>query len=123
MEPVRDQVDHAVERDSEHEDDDHRIAFDAENLAGGAGAVNGPSPFVGFGVRDAVGGLVTLGSRTLRNPKALAAVAPRTVKELAMIGLGRSTVAPDKKDKRFRDEAWQDGKLRKIMQLYLTLGA
>ncbi len=123
MQPVWDHVDHLVDRQEDFPDD-LRIAFDAENLAGGAGAVVGPSPFVGFGVQDAIGGLVTLGRESLRNPRALLSAAPRTAAELVKIVAGQSIVSPDQKDKRFRDSAWQDQRLlRRIMQAYLFLGA
>jgi polyhydroxyalkanoate synthase subunit PhaC len=99
------------------------LAIEAALLAGGPGAVVGPSPFVGFGARDAVGGLVTLGKHSVSKPWALAKATPRTLWQVARIGTGRSPITPDAKDKRFRDSAWEDvAVLRALMQLYLYLG-
>ena len=100
-------------------DDEHA----ATHLAGGAGAVVGPSPFVGFGLRDAISGLGVLGRRSLRNPKALVAGTPRAAWHLLRIGTGKSPVAPEPGDKRFRDPVWQTNPLfRALMQGYLFLG-
>lgn len=99
------------------------FAHEAALLAGGPGAVVGPSPFVGFGPKDALDGLLTLGKKTLTNPLALVAAAPRTAASLVRIGTGRSAIKPDRGDKRFRDPAWEDARLwRAVMQLYLYAG-
>lgn len=105
------------------ERDDDELTAEAALLAGGPGAVVGPSPFVGFGRRDAAEGLLTLGKHTVTKPWALARATPRTLWQVARIGAGRSPIEPDKKDKRFRDSAWDEMRLmRAIMQLYLFLG-
>jgi polyhydroxyalkanoate synthase len=99
------------------------FAEEAALLAGGAGAVVGPSPFVGFGPKDALDGLLTLGKKTLTNPLAIAGAAPRTAASLFRIGTGRSAIKPDRTDKRFRDPAWEDTRLLKaLMQVYLYAG-
>lgn len=100
-----------------------QFAEEAALLAGGAGAVVGPSPFVGFGPKDALGGLLTLGKKTVTNPRAVVAAAPRTAANLFRIGTGRSAIKPEKGDKRFRDSAWEDTRLLKaLMQVYLYAG-
>ncbi|PID54667.1 MAG: class II poly(R)-hydroxyalkanoic acid synthase [Micrococcales bacterium] len=99
----------------------HDLAHRAAELAGGVGV--GPSPFVGYGPRDAAGGLLTLGRYSIRKPLALIEAAPRAATQLARIGTGRSEVAPEKSDRRFRDPAWQERRLYKaLMQLYLYVG-
>ncbi len=106
-----------------HDDDQDEVAIEAALLAGGPGAVVGPSPFVGFGARDAVEGLMTLGRHSVAKPWALARATPRALWQVARIGTGRSPIAPEPKDKRFRDPAWEDvALLRALMQLYLYLG-
>ncbi|MCA0435824.1 MAG: class II poly(R)-hydroxyalkanoic acid synthase [Actinobacteria bacterium] len=111
------------EPDDEQDEEHPEFAQEAALLAGGAGAVVGPSPFVGFGPKDALDGLLTLGKKTLTNPRAVISAAPRTAASLFRIGTGRSAIAPDRSDKRFRDMAWEDTRLLKaVMQLYLFAG-
>ena len=44
--------------------------------------------------------------------------------ELLRVGLGKSEIAPDKRDKRFADPAWQENPVyRAVMQTYLYLGS
>ncbi len=96
----------------------------AAHLAGGADALLGPSPFVGFGLPDAVGGLRVLADRVTRQPRVLLHGLPRTAGELVKIGLGKSQLAPEKSDKRFRDPAWSGNRLlRSYMQAYLHFGS
>ncbi len=79
---------------------------------------------MGFGTRDALDGLLTLGKHTLTKPWALVKATPKTLREAAKIGAGRSDIQPDARDKRFRDSAWEDVRLLKgLMQLYLYLGS
>ena len=45
-------------------------------------------------------------------------------RELLRVGLGKSEIAPDKRDKRFADPAWQENPVfRAVMQTYLYLGS
>ena len=123
--PEREEFDERAQLEGGDEVEDGRddVAIEAALLAGGPGAVVGPSPFVGFGARDAVEGLVTLGKHSVTKPWALARATPRALWQVARIGTGRSPIAPDAKDKRFRDEAWDDvALLHALMQLYLYLG-
>jgi polyhydroxyalkanoate synthase subunit PhaC len=89
-----------------------------------ADALLEPSPFVGFGLPDALGGLRALGAHALREPRSLLKNLPRTARELARIGLGQSQLAPAKGDKRFSDTAWSENRLlHTVMQAYLYLGS
>jgi polyhydroxyalkanoate synthase len=100
------------------------LAEGAAGLAGGADALLGPSPFVGLGLREALGGLRSLGAHALREPLSLVQGLPRTGRELARIGLGSSPVGPARADKRFADPAWDENLLlRRLMQAYLYLGS
>ena len=99
--------------------DDH-----AAQLAGGAEAALRPGPHTGFGPRPAVGALRFLGQQAVRQPQALLRDAPGAALELMRIGLGRSEVAPDKRDKRFTDPAWRENPwYRSAMQTYLYFGS
>ena len=105
---------------SEHGD----LAEDAAELAGAADALIGPSPFVGLGLRDALGGLQSLAAVIAREPRVLLRGLPRTAGELVRIGLGKSQLEPAKTDKRFRDPAWRENPLlRSVMQVYLHFGS
>ncbi len=97
------------------------LAQDALDHAGGAGEP-GPSPFVGFGMRDLIGGLRLAGTQAVRQPGPLVRSLPSTTLELLRIGLGRSQVGPDRGDKRFRDPAWDNFISRRVVQTYLELG-
>jgi polyhydroxyalkanoate synthase subunit PhaC len=99
-----------------------RFVEDAVHHAGGAGAP-GPSPFVGFGVRDVLGGLRLVGTQVVRQPAPFVRSLPVTTRELVRIGVGRSELAPDKSDKRFRDPAWDNRLSRRVVQIYLELGS
>ena len=107
-------------RPAEHSD----LEDGATHLAGAADALTGPSPFVGFGLRDALGGLRFVAGRVAREPRVLLNGLPRTAEELLKIARGRSELAPAKADKRFRDPAWMQNRLlRSAMQVYLHFGS
>ena len=103
---------------------DHRDGDDGPaHLAGAADALLGPSPFVGFGLHDALAGLRAAGQQALRQPRLPQDSVPRTTRELIRIGLGTSRLAPAKSDQRFLDPAWHDNRfLRALMQGHLHLG-
>ncbi len=64
-----------------------------------------------------------LARQLARQPQVLLQSLPRTAGELARIGSGKSDLAPEKADKRFRDPAWSDNRmLRSVMQAYLHFG-
>jgi polyhydroxyalkanoate synthase subunit PhaC len=100
---------------------DHFVEH-AVDHAGGAGAP-GPSPFVGFGVRDLLSGLRFVGAQVVRQPAPLVRSLPATTRELVRIVRGRSDLAPDRSDKRFRDPAWDNFLSRRVVQIYLELGS
>ena len=95
---------------------------DAVHHAGGAGDP-GPSPFLGFGLGDVVGGLRLVGGQALRQPGPIVQSLPATARELVRIGRGRSDLTPDKSDKRFRDPTWDNFLSRRVVQVYLELGS
>jgi polyhydroxyalkanoate synthase len=97
----------------------------ADDLAGGAeAAALGPAPFIGRGLREAAGALRFVGRQSVRQPQTLLRGAPGAARELLRIGLGRSEVAPDTRDKRFSDPAWQENRwYRAAMQAYLYFGS
>ena len=58
-----------------------------------------------------------------RRPHELAHEATRLAAELARVGLGRSTLAPPDRDRRFGDPAWTSNPLlRRLVQAYLAAG-
>jgi hypothetical protein len=100
------------------------VADGATHLAGGADALLRPSPFVGFGLRDALGGLRFLAAQVARQPRLPLDGLPRTAVELFTIGLGRSQLEPANAGKRFRDPAWSESRfLRSAMQVDLQFGS
>jgi len=100
------------------------FADDAAQLAGGAEAALGPGPFLGLGLREAVGAFRFLRKQAVQSPQTLLRDAPGAARELLRIGLGKSEVAPDRGDKRFADPAWRDNPFfRAYMQAYLYFGS
>jgi polyhydroxyalkanoate synthase len=100
------------------------LADRAAQLAGGAEAALRPGPHTAFGLRQAAGALRFLGQQAVRQPQTLLRDAPGAALELLRIGLGRSEVAPDKRDKRFTDPAWRENPwYRSAMQTYLYFGS
>jgi poly[(R)-3-hydroxyalkanoate] polymerase subunit PhaC len=58
-----------------------------------------------------------------RNPRELARRAGWLAAELGRVGLGRSTLAPPSRDRRFSDPAWTSNPLlRRLLQAYLAAG-
>jgi polyhydroxyalkanoate synthase len=105
-------------------DEHEHLESGAAQHAGSADALLGPSAFVGFGSREALAGLRTLGAHAMREPGALLKHLPKAAGGLMEIGRGRSTVAPAQGDKRFGDPAWNENRFyRALMQAYLYLGA
>ena len=88
---------------TEHED----LTESAAHLAGGAEAALGPGPWTGFGLSQVAGILRYAGRQAAREPEALLRGASGLGRELLRVGLGKSEIAPDKRDKRFADPAWQ----------------
>jgi len=90
---------------------------------------NGQEPYV----RDeekkglmgqATGALRLAGRLAMGPPLAMMQLAPSTWAEMLRIAVGKSHVEPDKRDRRFVDQAWQQNPaLRATMQAYLYTGA
>ena len=118
---VADEIDGRLHTGSGHLDADDFVERAVEH-AGGAGGP-GPSPFVGFGVRDLLGGLRLVGVQSARQPAPLVRSLPATTRELVRIVAGRSDLAPERSDKRFRDPAWANFLSRRVVQAYLELGS
>ncbi len=74
----------------------------------------GPNPIIGFHGRDLVReGLKTLGL-AIRQPKLTASSGLSLAKELIRVASGNSELQPDKKDRRFADEDWQNNPLYQL---------
>jgi polyhydroxyalkanoate synthase subunit PhaC len=72
----------------------------------------------------AAGALRFAGRLAMGPPQAMLQSAPGAGLELLRIALGRSQIEPEKRDRRFADQAWQHNPaLRAAMQAYLYLGA
>ena len=72
----------------------------------------------------AAGALRIAGRLAIEPPQALSQLAPDAALELLRIAVGRSQIEPEKKDRRFADQAWQQNPvLRATMQAYLYWGA
>ncbi len=72
----------------------------------------------------AAGTLRFAGRLAMGPPEALAQLVPGAAVELLRIALGRSQVGPEKGDRRFADQAWQQNPvLRATMQAYLYWGS
>jgi polyhydroxyalkanoate synthase subunit PhaC len=69
------------------------------------------------------GGAFRLAARLARQPRTVARRASRLAGELARVGLGRSTLTPSPRDRRFADPAWTSNPLlRRLVQAYLAAG-
>ena len=66
------------------------------------------------GIRSAAG--------LARRPHRLARQAAALAGELARVGVGRSTLAPPPRDRRFTDPAWTSNPLHRLVQAYLAAG-
>jgi polyhydroxyalkanoate synthase subunit PhaC len=66
---------------------------------------------------------VRFATRLARRPQRLARQATSLAGELGRVGLGRSTLAPPPRDRRFADPAWTSNPLlRRLVQAYLAAG-
>jgi polyhydroxyalkanoate synthase subunit PhaC len=66
---------------------------------------------------------IELAARLARRPGDLGRRAGSLAAELARVGLGRSTLAPSARDRRFSDPAWTSNPLlRRLVQAYLAAG-
>src|SRR3954451_16611681 len=66
---------------------------------------------------------VKLGARLARRPDVVATRTAQLAAEAVKIGAGRSELAPPKRDRRFKDPAWeQNPAFRRLLQTYLATG-
>ena len=73
---------------------------------------------------QAAGALRFAGRLAMGPPQAMMQLAPGASLEMLRIGLGKSDIEPDKRDRRFADQAWQQNPaFRRAMQAYLYLGS
>jgi polyhydroxyalkanoate synthase len=95
-----------------------------ESRASEESAVRPEAP-AGKGLLGRAAGALRFASRlAMGPPQVLLQVAPGAGLELLRIALGRSQIEPEKGDKRFADQAWQQNPvLRATMQAYLYFGA
>ena len=98
------------------------LADSAAQAAGGADSL--AAPFVGSVLRQVVGGLREVGGLAVRQPRTWLRSTPRVARDMLLIGIGKSELAPEKGDKRFTDPAWRENPyFRALMQTYLYLGS
>jgi len=73
--------------------------------------------------RRAAGALRVASRLAMGPPQAILQLTPATWAEMLRIAIGKSDIEPDKRDKRFADQAWQQNPaLRATMQAYLYFG-
>jgi polyhydroxyalkanoate synthase len=82
-------------------------------------AINGANPFVGLTRQHVVAAAGRWGVRLLREPLVLAALTAGMTAEQMRVLAGISRVAPDPKDRRFTDTAWNNPLWRRLAQSYL----
>ena len=91
------------------------ISFDAALLAGTLGVARRT-----VAAREAV----TLGTRLVRRPRALAGPLAKLAGESARIATGRSKIDPGRRDRRYSDAVWRGNPLfRALAQEHVALGA
>jgi polyhydroxyalkanoate synthase len=83
--------------------------------------VLGANPFVGLTPAQVAAALGRLAQRLVVEPAVTTAAATAAVGELIEVAVGRSDIAPDRKDRRFADTVWHTNPVfRRIMQSYLV---
>ncbi|MCW2621355.1 MAG: uncharacterized protein JWL64_957, partial [Frankiales bacterium] len=90
-----------------------------EDLAA-AGAIQGANPFVGLSFTQTVMAGGRWAGALVRKPTVLVSEALRWGSEELKVVAGTSAVAPDPKDKRFADPAWDNPLWRRLAQSYLV---
>ncbi len=87
----------------------------------GAFAAGGVDPFIGFDRRQIISSTTRAVSRLTRRPRAVASTAAKAGGELAKVVTGRSEVAPERGDRRWTDQTWQENPgYKRLMQAYLV---
>jgi polyhydroxyalkanoate synthase len=93
-------------------------ALDADEVAA-ATAIQGANPFLGLTARQVASAIARWGFAALRHPTVLAAESLRWGSEELRVLAGVCAIAPDAKDQRFADKAWQHPASRRVAQSYL----
>src|SRR2546423_916104 len=84
-----------------------------------ASSINGANPFVGLNRQQLAAAVARWGGSLARQPLVLASrVAGLTSEQLRVLA-GTSKLAPDAKDRRFVDPAWNNPVWRRVAQTYL----
>ena len=97
------------------------VAERAAESAGAADGALGLSPLVGLTSADVRAGLRQLAGKALKNPRLALKHSAGFLGEIGSVLNGTSKVAPDPKDRRFRDPAWQTNRLyAATLQTYLA---
>jgi len=79
------------------------------------------NPLIGLNRRDVASAAGSLLKAVTRTPRRAATHVGRYVKELGQVVKGRSSLAPDPKDRRFADPAWKNNALyARLLQSYLA---
>jgi polyhydroxyalkanoate synthase len=87
--------------------------------AAATAAINGANPFVGLNRQQLAAAVARWGGSLMRQPLVLASrVAGLTGEQLRVLA-GTSDLAPDPKDRRFADPAWNNPVWRRVAQSYL----
>ena len=76
--------------------------------------------FVGVDARETVDAVMRSVASTVRRPQAAASAAAELAANELRILTGRSDFAPDQKDRRFADDAWQRPGWKQVVQSYLA---
>ena len=85
-------------------------------------AVLGANPFVGLSTQQVVAAAGRLLLRLGLRPRVVLKHTASLAKDLALVVVGRSDIAPAKGDKRWADPAWQENPAyRRLQQVYLAV--
>jgi polyhydroxyalkanoate synthase len=84
--------------------------------------IQGANPFVGMTPRHMAQAAARWAGAAARHPLAVASQALSWGAEEAKVAAGLSKTEPDRKDKRFKDPAWENGVWKRLAQTYLVTG-
>lgn len=89
-----------------------------------ADAIGGPNPVVGIRRKDLTDSLRSVLAEMVSHPVRAGVSLGRLASSSAAVLRGISAIGPDRKDRRFLDNAWSQNLMyRRLLQLYLTAGA
>lgn len=93
----------------------------SKTVLGRSAASGGADPFVGLDRRQIISSAARVVSRLTRRPRAVASTAAKAGDELAKVVTGSSDVAPERGDRRWADQTWQENPgYKRLMQAYLV---